>query len=135
MKYFKQSNQYRASNLVLDMNTETAHSYKWYEIAKRFPNGEMVVNNYSYSPSTARQASKLYWFLKYTLGMNPIEIECPNGLQDLNSGIEYYERMINKLMAEIQNPRTNKAKNLERTFIIEKLNHKITKIRELMGTK
>src|ERR1017187_2573978 len=107
MKYFKTLNQYKCSNLLYNANSETAYSYEWYQIAKRI-NGIMVVNDYSYSPTTKRHAYKIKRLFA-ELSINYISIEAPRGLQSLNEAKPYYLDMIINLQAKIDNPRSKKT--------------------------
>lgn len=113
MKYFTRSKQYRASNVYFDTVTESAWSYEWYCMAKRI-NGRMVLNNYNYSNSTIKHVSKV-WLLFTSLGIEFDTIECPRGLQNLDSATVYYQNKIASLQAEIMKRCSQAKKNMERT--------------------
>lgn len=111
MKRMKRTGIYKASNVTFDPLTMTAYSYGWWRFVERI-GGEIVFNGYNYSPSTCKHQSKVRKVLGYDRPM--VFVQCPGGLQDLNSGIEYARRNIESLEAEIMRPGTRKAKNEER---------------------
>ena len=130
MKYFKKLKLFKSSNLTLDPETGKGYSYEWYRIVDRI-DGMVVLNNYSYSPTTCRHISKIRSMLT-TLGVREyLEIEAPGGLQDLDKAIEYYEGQINELNQEIAKPRSSKIKNLDRYDSINKYKDKITLVKAL----
>lgn len=92
MKYYKTQNKYKASNVVLDMNTLTAWSYDWWAFLKNI-NGRLVFNDYRYSPSTQKHQAKVRSLLNQ-LGLTVVTIKCPKGLQSgsyKESAIEFYK--------------------------------------------
>lgn len=129
MKYFSKLNQYKASNLILDMNTLTATSYGWWEFVK--PIGSKIVfNNYRYSVTTSCQQSKMRSLLR-ELGIKiDLEIQAPRGLQELSSAIPYLEREIETLENELKNPRIRKID--ERKIKIGALTSELTAVRALI---
>ena len=129
MKYFKTLNQYKCSNLVYDANSETAYSYKWYQIAARI-NGIMVVNDYAYSHTTATHAGKIKRLFA-ELSISYITIEAPRGLQLLSEAKPYYLDMINHLQAKIDNPRSKKTLWRERYEQLTTLKEKLAIIEGL----
>lgn len=82
------SGEFYTNNCGFDPDTGRAHSYNWYDLGKLI-NGIYVVNSYRYS----QQTNNHYYMLRSTLkvlGVKFIELEAPNGLQDLNSGRDLY---------------------------------------------
>lgn len=130
MKYYKTLNQYKASNLVYDVDNETAYSYVWYQLAKRI-NGIMVINYFNYSPTTIRHYYKIRKLFE-TLGIQYILIEAPRGLQSLSSSIDYYETQIKSLENKINKPRSREHTNCNREIEIRLLMEQILVVNGLM---
>lgn len=137
MKYYIRSKQYRASNVILEVNPLSAWSYAWWKFLARI-NGAVVFNGYNYSNSTCRHQSKVKAMLD-KLGINiDLYIECPSGLQSANwleSTIEYHSREIQKLREAIANPRSRAETNKRRITEIEAHQVKIDTIQELTSRK
>lgn len=117
MKYMKRAKIYKdySGNNTFNPETFEAKSYQWWVYVKDF-NGVKVFNSYRYSPTTAKHQNNMRGLLE-DLGErvdHMWELECPNGLQDLDSGITLYKERITKLMALINKKGTRKAKNEER---------------------
>lgn len=92
------------SNLTFNTNTGLGHSYRWYEIAKRV-NGKQLLNTYKYSPTTGRHWRKLLDHIDPAY----IEVEAPNGLQDLKGALNHCMQQrteIEALMATKKNKDT-----------------------------
>jgi hypothetical protein len=120
LKIFKTGN----GKLKFDPATGTGVSYNWYDITRRFGKVQ-VLNNYRYSATTSkhiRQTSSLLESLK----IDYVKIEAPNGLQSLSLAIEFYNDKIVKLTAEINKPRSQKKKNIERA---KEINYYLGKIK------
>lgn len=115
MKYCSKSNTYKNSTDTnyFDPEQLIAISYGWWLYLK--PIGrELVFNTYSYSPTTVGHQSRLRSLL-YRLNIKPtMYIEAPNGLQDISRAIDHYYYLISRLTDKINQPKTYKAKNLER---------------------
>jgi hypothetical protein len=103
MKYYSRLNQYKASNLIYDCESDSAWSYDWYCLAKRF-NGVMIVNNYSYSPTTVKHYYKIRK-LSNEMGIEYKTIEAPRGLQNLASAMAHYISLSENLTRYIAKPR------------------------------
>lgn len=129
MKYYKTLNLYKASNNEFNPKTMTAKSYGWWEYVKPIK-GKLVFNNYGYSNTTRRHQHKMAQLMA-NLGLErEVIVECPNGLQELSSGLAYYDNEIKKLRELIDSPRTKAAKNEER---IERMAHFIKRKNILKG--
>lgn len=116
-RHVKSVNQYNISNCYFSGNSITAYSYNWWVFVKVI-NGLLVFNNYNYSATTnahQRKTRRLLDTLGYSIDLT---IEAPKGLQDIRSSVTHYERLIFKLQSEIANPRSKRAKNVERANLI-----------------
>lgn len=132
MRYYKTLRLYKNSSGTnkLDMNQFEAVSYNWWVYLKRI-NGKLVFNNYSYSPTTCGHQSRMRRLLR-SLNIEPdLYIEVPNGLQDLNSAITYYNYKIEKLDQAIDAKGSRNETNVQRLKQIEHYNTKIEEIRAL----
>src|SRR5574338_865594 len=126
MRYYSRLKQYKNSSgtNVFNAVTQIATSYDWWIYLKRI-NGRLVFNNYTYSNTTAKHQSKMRQLLRQ-LGLEiDLFIEAPNGLQDLNSAIQYYNYKIKKLDEAIDNPKSKNETNVER---LKKIEHYMAKI-------
>ena len=132
MKYFKRLNLYKANNVQFKPETNTATSYDWWEFVKEIK-GKIVFNNYNYSNSTCKHQSKVRWDVLMDLNIDiDVEIEAPQGLQNLSSAIDHYNMLISDLKEAISKPRTHKSKNQERKEQIKSYQAKIKEVKKLM---
>ena len=131
MRYYKTLKKYKASNLSFDCRTTTALSYNWWEFVKVI-NGLVVFNDYRYSPTTQRHQSKISCLLDYLHIDVDLIIECPDGLQNLHSGVIYYNHQIEELTKEICNPRSNKIKNEYRRRLRASYASKLVQLEDLI---
>ena len=134
MKYFTRLEKFKANNVEMDINTMRAYSYGWWRFTDII-GGQLVFNTYRYSPTTGNHQSKIRGVLLEYFGLSYdsyIEIECPSGLQNLQSGIDYYLGLIKILETEINRPRSQKKKNIERQKQIKAYAEKIETIKVLM---
>jgi len=70
------------------------------------------------------------------LGINiDVTVECPRGLQDLESGIKYYNVQIQSLWMDIQKPNTKLSNNIERVNQINLFNEKIAQLKQLIAIR
>lgn len=129
MKYYSRLKQYKASNLTFDPAIGEGRSYKWYAIARKF-DGVLVLNSFGYSNTTARHVSKLRKLFR-SLGLEWVEIEAPQGLQNLSAARELAVSRIQNLTAEINKPRTRPEKNAERFRAVAGLKEKLALIDKL----
>ena len=133
MKWVKSRNQWEASNVTFDPSTLIAKSYGWWVFCARI-GGHVVFNDYGYSVSTRGHQRKVARRLELD-GINRSEIvtvECPRGLQDLQSGIDYAREKIAALEAEISKPRTQKGRNEQRRDEIVNWQLQIVTLENLM---
>jgi len=133
MKYYPRSNQYRASNVVLNMGDNTAWSYGWWAFLMPIK-GKLVFNQFYYSPTTYKHQRKVKAKL-YELGITPdLFVEAPYGLQGsgLKSAITYCEERIQTLMDEIAKPRSKGKANQKRHRDIQLILEKKRQILELL---
>ena len=82
LQWYPRLNLFKRSRLIFNPGTMVATSYDWYEIAKVI-NGKLVVNDYRYSVTTAKQVNQLK-ILFYQLDLSYVTLEAPEGLQDLS---------------------------------------------------
>lgn len=131
LKFRKRTKDYKGSNVLFDPNKMHATSYGWWSMVKRI-NGQVVFNDFGYSPSTRRHQSKVRSVMS-DLGITPdLVIEAPQGLQNLDSAIKLYEDKIKRLEVAIQKKGSKQAKNIER--IQEKL-HLMSMIEKVKALK
>lgn len=133
MKYLKTSEIYKNSTGTLTYNTDTemAHSYNWYVLAKRF-NGVMYINTYAYSNTTCKHIRQLE-ALFMELGIDYKTIEAPKGLQSLDESLQLYKHRAINIQNLINKPKTRKAKNLERMSDLVSIMAKISEVTYLKG--
>jgi hypothetical protein len=118
--YFKKLGVFKASNVEFNPSTLEATSYDWWYFVKRIGN-RVVFNSYTYSNTTSRHQSRVRSLLDQ-LGIKiDFEIHAPKGLQSVKSAVDHYSYLINELKEEIANPRSRKAKNIERQKRIAEL--------------
>lgn len=129
MKHYSRLNMYKASNLTFNPATGEGRSYEWYSIARKF-DGVLVLNTYAYSNTTARHATKLRG-LFHSLGLEWVEIEAPQGLQNLDDARALVVSRIQNLTIEINKPRSRPEKNAERFAEIAGLKEKLALIDKL----
>lgn len=131
MKYKVRRDVWEGPNVSFNPKTGVGLSYGWWEFVKVL-NNKVVFNPYSYSNSTSKHQRKMRELLR-SLGIKiDLEIECPQGLQSLTSGLDYYQCKIDELRALIAKPRTKREKNLERLEQIDCYKAKIKLIEKLL---
>lgn len=131
MKYLKTKHMMKAANVELCLITLKSYSYGWWLMSKRVGN-KIVFNSYKYSKSTIRHQDRVISILAQMSG-DIVRVECPQGLQDMNSGINYAQSKIDTLKLAMSNPRSKKAKNEEREWEIIKLEQDIETLKELIA--
>lgn len=134
MKYYPKSGLYKASNVTFSPATCEAYSYGWWRFVERI-DGKLVFNRYRYSNSTCKHQLKVWRLLRQLGLVIDIELESPDGLQNLASSIGHYERLVAKLRAEIATPRSHARKNEERRQTIRQLQDKIRIVKTLLKSK
>lgn len=113
MKFFTKLGLYKASNVTFNPKTLEANSYGWWSFV-RVINGQVVFNDYRYSSSTQRHQRKVRNLME-ALGIKiDIFVESPEGLQNIQSAINYYDSKIKILLDEIDQPNSRNFKNVER---------------------
>lgn len=116
VKYLKTRNEFVSSNFSFDLADERAWSYGWWLFARRDSNGKLIFNNYGYSNTTRKHQAKARLILdrtpdltlKYT-NKSLLDLESA-----LNDEVEAAQAMIRSIEREMNKPRTQKAKNIER---------------------
>lgn len=119
------------SNVWFNPVEISAKSYDWWYFVKKIGD-KVVFNDYRYSPTTGKHQSKVKTLMRQLGFKIDVVIECPQGLQNLESGIEYYNNLINELQAAIDRPGSRKATNKERQKMIKLYFDKISEIERLM---
>lgn len=123
------SKLWAASNVTFDEANLEAYSYGWWSFLKVI-NGKIVFNEYGYSNTTRKHQSKVRRALS-ELGIEiDLYIEAPNGLQDLESAINFYTNKIESL--ETAMIKGKAAKNAERKQSIEEYKNKIKQVNKLL---
>lgn len=92
---------------------ETAYSYDWWRFVERI-DGLLVFNSYRYSVTTSSHQSAVRALLRELAIVISLEIEAPNGLQDLDSAVRHYQDRIDTLDKAIRAKGSRKAKNKQR---------------------
>lgn len=137
MKYNKRQDIYKASNVTFDQNTCEAFSYNWWQFVANI-NGKVVFNNYNYSPTTIKHQYKVRDLLE-KLGIKiDLEIECPAGFQSRDFEIsidQHYTEKIKELKRQIDKPRSQAKKNMERRKDIKKLAQLVVQFKILSEQK
>jgi hypothetical protein len=131
MKFHNKSKTYKASNVSFDAVRVKAYSYDWWVFVDVI-GGKVVFNSYNYSNSTCKHQYKVRRLMRELDIKIDLEIEVPRGLQDLSSAVEYYTNEIQNLKAQIEKPRSQKAKNLERQVQIGENAQKILDVKNLI---
>lgn len=134
LKYRKRTKDFKSTNVWFDPNKVKATSYNWWIMLEKIK-GVNVFNTYRYSTTTQRHQYKVRRTMEQVGLSVDLEIECPRGLQDLDSAIKLYERRIGMLLAEVANPRSKKEKNKERMNSIGVFQSKIEAIKFLQEGK
>ena len=134
LRAYPKLNLFKGSNVEFNPSICEATSYGWWKFVSRI-GGLVVFNDYRYSVST----SKHQWKVRSLLNQLGIEIdlfiEAPQGLQNLDDAVRYYEVKIKCLNEDILKPRSQAAKNLERKGEIKALQVKIKAIKKLIGKR
>ena len=108
-----------------------AYSYGWWKYFAII-NNKAVFNGFSYSNTTSKhQSDTLQLFRDKNIHID-LYVECPRGLQNLESGITHYLSKIKALRLAIQAPRSRKATNIMRARDINTLQLRIIELKELM---
>jgi hypothetical protein len=134
LKHYPRLKLYKYNtNLVYNPETRIATSYKWYEIYKVI-NGVRCLNTHAYSVTTSKHVGILRQFFNHCRD-DIFYFEAPQGLQDLNSAIKYYESMIADLETLMNKPKSHVKKNLERLETIGQYVNKINRIKQLQESR
>lgn len=122
MKYFKKRNTLENSTgkATLKLDTLEAHSYNWWQFTQLMPDGTVLFNNYSYSNSTSKHQSNVWWFL-HKNGIPMKTVYWCAGLQNPSKEIDNKKYEIEQLQKLINTKGTRKAKNAERQLEIQSL--------------
>lgn len=131
MYYSKKRSRYEISNCHFDPISLRAVSYNWWLFVAKI-GGKLVFNSFTYSNTTTKHQSKVKSLLRQLGIAIDTHIEAPQGLNNLDSSIKYYENQIQLLELQIAKPRSQQAKNLERQNQIEFYESKIKEVQELV---
>lgn len=108
MRHIKGTNTLVWSNCTLNLTTLTAHSYGWWKFVDNI-GGLIVFNTYTYSITTSAHQRKVRQVLRE---LHPSivlhEVECPDGLQNLSSGMAYMQAALNAINDELATMETRK---------------------------
>lgn len=130
MKYYKTLGLFKCSNLTYNPKTGQGYSFDWYRIVDKI-DGQYILNTYNYSNSTIKHVSKIREILSECGVREYFEIEAPQGLQNLEQSVHYYDYLIKKLNKELENKRIRKPEN--RINLIKFYKQKIVMIKILLG--
>lgn len=133
MKYSNRLEVYKNSTGTNTFNPIMlqAKSYNWWIYVAKI-NGKLVFNNYYYSSTTCQHQYKMRKLMRELNLREDLIIQAPQGLQDLDGSIKYYESLIAQLETEIAKPRSQKAKNIQRSEMVQYYFEKINQIKGLM---
>lgn len=131
MKYYKRLKQWKASNVIFDVEKCEATSYKWWIFVKRI-GGKLVFNDYRYSNTTSKHQYKVKRLLNQLGIIIDVIISSPNGLQNLDSAIDYNNLRINLVGKDLNNPRARKSLITRRKQLIENYNIQLNTIKEIL---
>lgn len=106
--YYVRAHEFYGRNYGWDPTTGYGHSYRWYTLAKVI-RGQQVLNTYAYSQQTSGHVGKLRRLFDL-LGVKYLEIDAPQGLQDLSRAMGYAieslaEERVAEKYARIKNKR------------------------------
>ena len=120
MRYYKRLKQYKASNMVVDLENQTAHSYGWW-CFWTVENGVSLFNSTFYSQSTCGHQSKASRVIDrgHDLVLRHTKANLTNPAEAVISEINGIVYEIEQLTELIKKPRTHKAKNEQRRQKIE----------------
>lgn len=135
MRFYPTLNKYKSYNGNNTFNPETfrAYSYKWWLYVAKI-DGVIVFNDFRYSRTTAKHQNQMRSVLE-EIGVQYDtwwSVECPGGLQDLQSGIRLYTERIDTLQSEIDKKGSRRAKNEERKAQIRFNQTKIDMLKRLI---
>lgn len=121
MKYVKKRQRYESGKFAYYPLTKHCTSYDWWDIS-RVIGGTLVVNVHGYSTTTAHHVGKAWKALRYTDDAIVISVRIDSGkLTDKKRVIAELSRQISDLYEAARQPKTHKAKNLERIKQANKL--------------
>lgn len=133
MKYYKRLKQYKASNVVVDLENQTAHSYGWWRFWT-VENGVSLFNGTFYSQSTCGHQSKTRGVIGYDfdLVLRHTKANLTNPAEAVISEIKGIVCEIEQLTKLIKKPRTHKAKNEQRRQQIEDYKQQIKQCQQVL---
>lgn len=133
LKFYPKLNLWKNTTGSLTFNPVTmeAHSYRWWKFFAVI-NGKKVFNNYTYSVTTTSHQSRVRSLLSQ-LGIEiDIFVECPKGLDELSSGIDFYSRSIQYAQEKLQKPRIRQTTKEDLRVHIANM-RKSVKVLETLG--
>lgn len=99
LKYKVRSHEFSNSrNLHVDADTLEGRSYRWYSIS-RVLKGTLYLNTYAYSSTTSGHVGTLRRLFR-ELGLKFETLEAPQGLQNLDVSMRYYQRVLAELIVK-----------------------------------
>jgi hypothetical protein len=123
MKFYKTLNQYKASNVMFDVDTLKAFSYQHWCFVREV-NGKLVFNNHAYSNTTQRHQQKVRRLLD-SLGLTiDLEVDSRPSLNSSDwqeASIKSLEYKIKEVQAQLENPKRHKRLDRERLDRIAEL--------------
>lgn len=134
MKWNEKKGLYLGSNVSFDPASCVAKSYDYWIFVARIQ-GQVVFNEYNFSPTTRAHQRKV----ERLLGRLRIKIDhrilAPKGLQNLQASIYHYENKIALLEAQIALPRSYVRKNEDRLREVVSLSMARATVQDLMEEK
>lgn len=123
-----------SGKVTFDPESERAYSYSWWRFVDRI-GGRLVFNAYRYSSTTTTHQWCVRRYLEEKGIKIDLEVHAPKGLQNLESCVSHYERLICDLRWKIAQKGSRKAKNAERIAEIESLQKKILDVYGLISAQ
>lgn len=122
------------SGKKVSYNPETgiARSYSWWMLSSRLPNGEVMLNTYRYSRTTAVHRYTIEQFFKNNNIKITYKFDCPGGLQNLDSALNHYEKEKRKAFEKLSTPKIRDYTRERTRALIDEYNEKISMIRKLI---
>lgn len=131
LKAYTKLNIFKNKSVSFDPNKIEALSYHWWVFVAKIK-GKLVFNEYPYTASTSKHQYQVKRLLNQLNIKIDLTIESPEGLQNLESSIKYYDFKKTQLLELINKPKSRFKTNEERICKMYEYNDLIDKIRELL---
>jgi len=138
MKYIKKSGQYKGSNVTFNPETVEAYSYGWWKFAGKTPTGKVIINFASYSVSTRKHQSKVFYLMedlniKSNIHLEYTQLSLSDGyIVVLRDEVKISKEKVEQYKAAIAKPRTQKKTNAQRLIEINSLYDHLNDLNNLL---